>query len=151
MRLFLLRAMTLQTKLTLLIFTLFCFVIFSFGILFISILTDSIEKEVGNRALSVAETVTIPSFPFKRYSILRIPRKQYRATRRGIEKEIWCSVSLSLGNKDSIRYSHPSVDEVGQTMVGGDNDLALLEGQSYVSRSEGTLGPSIRGKGPYFE
>ncbi len=38
----------------------------------------------------------------------------------------------------------------GKYMVGGDNERALVQGQSYVSIAVGTLGPSLRGKVPIF-
>ncbi|PJH69410.1 sensor histidine kinase, partial [Salmonella enterica subsp. enterica serovar Typhimurium] len=49
-----------------------------------------------------------------------------------------------------VRYSHPIPERIGQKMVGGDNDRALVEGEYYISRAEGSLGPSLRGKSPVF-
>ena len=45
-----------------------------------------------------------------------------------------------VGNAQSIRYSHPVPERIGQPMVGGDNDQALIYGQSYVSEATGTAG-----------
>ncbi|WP_432361273.1 ATP-binding protein [Sporosarcina sp. UB5] len=141
-----LKTLTLKTKLTLLIFTLSCLVILSFGILFISILTDSVEEEIGKRALSVAETVA--SMPSIREAFnAEQPEETIQPLAEELRKKSGAQF-IVVGNMDSIRYSHPSVDKVGQTMVGGDNDLALHYGMSYISKSEGTLGPSIRGKAP---
>ena len=33
-------------------------------------------------------------------------------------------------------------------MVGGDNERALINGESYISEATGTLGPALRGKTP---
>ncbi len=55
-----------------------------------------------------------------------------------------------IGNRNSIRFSHPKPDRLGKKMVGGDNAPALEQGKSYISQAIGTLGPSIRGKAPIY-
>jgi two-component system CitB family sensor kinase len=54
---------------------------------------------------------------------------------------------IVVGDRDGIRYSHPLPERIGKKRVGGDNQRAL-EGESYVSRAIGSLGPSLRGKAP---
>ncbi|MFC5604769.1 ATP-binding protein [Sporosarcina koreensis] len=144
-----LKALKLQTKLTLLIFVLACLVILSFGILFMSILSESVEEEIGKRALSVAETVaSMPEVKAAFHS--PSPEEIIQPLAEELRRKSGAQFVV-VGNKDSIRYSHPSVDQIGQMMVGGDNDLALLHGASYISKSAGTLGPSIRGKAPIID
>jgi len=46
-------------------------------------------------------------------------------------------------NMDTIRYSHPNPEMLGQHFVGGD-EQAALRGESYISTALGTLGLSIR-------
>lgn len=58
---------------------------------------------------------------------------------------------IVVGNKEGIRLIHPVKDRIGQPMKGGDNDLALIYGQSYVSFAEGSLGKSVRGKTAVFD
>src|SRR5699024_4994687 len=53
--------------------------------------------------------------------------------------------------EEGIRYSHPDPDRLGEKMVGGDNDRALNKGESYISKSTGSLGRSIRGKVPIYD
>jgi two-component system CitB family sensor kinase len=55
---------------------------------------------------------------------------------------------IVVGNKEGIRYSHPLSERIGKKMVGGDNERALKEGKSYVSKATGSLGASLRGKVP---
>ena len=55
-----------------------------------------------------------------------------------------------VGDHEGKRYSHPVPERIGKYMVGGDNEQALVHGQSYISRAVGTLGPSLRGKVPIF-
>ena len=52
-----------------------------------------------------------------------------------------------VGNADKIRLFHPLEHKIGDPMMGGDSDKAL-EGNYYISRAVGSLGPSIRGKAP---
>src|SRR5699024_11718984 len=56
-----------------------------------------------------------------------------------------------IGNQDEIRYAHPLEDRIGKQMVGDDNERALQKGESYVSRSKGSIGLSIRGKTPIIK
>ncbi|CAG9622767.1 ATP-binding protein [Sutcliffiella rhizosphaerae] len=58
---------------------------------------------------------------------------------------------IVIGDREEIRYTHPQPEKIGQTMVGGDNEDALIHGKSYVSLAEGSLGSSVRGKTPIFD
>ncbi len=57
---------------------------------------------------------------------------------------------IVVGDREGIRYSHPLTERIGKKRVGGDNQRAL-EGESYVSRAVGSLGPSLRGKSPVLD
>jgi len=57
---------------------------------------------------------------------------------------------IVVGDRDGIRYSHPLPERIGKKRVGGDNQRAL-DGESYVSRAVGSLGPSLRGKSPVLD
>ncbi len=48
---------------------------------------------------------------------------------------------------NSVRFSHPDEDMIGETFVGGDEGPAL-EGETYSSQAEGTLSPSLRSFSP---
>nr|WP_275445830.1 MULTISPECIES: DcuS/MalK family sensor histidine kinase [unclassified Halomonas] len=50
-------------------------------------------------------------------------------------------------NRQAIRLTHPDPERVGRHFRGGDEGAALA-GESYASRSVGTLGTSIRGFAP---
>lgn len=107
-----------------------------------------LEDQIGLRALNVAKTVaTIPELiaAFDEADPSRIIQPIAERVRREIG-----AAFVVVGNRDSIRYSHPVPDRIGQHMVGDDNAPALEEGEAYVSRATGTLGPSIRGKVPVF-
>ncbi len=55
---------------------------------------------------------------------------------------------IVIGDVDGIRYTHPTKEKIGKAMVGGDNEEALINGKSYVSMAEGSIGESVRGKTP---
>lgn len=136
----------LQSKLVILIFSLFLLIIILLGTQFNSILRNSVEEQIGKRALHMAETIAImPSIrtAFKSPSPEEILQPLAEEIRVRSDAEF-----IVIGNKDSIRYSHPNPNQIGKKMVGGDNSPALDDGISYISLSEGTLGPSLRGKAP---
>lgn len=143
-----LQNMAIQTKLILLIFTLFLIVILVLGTVFNSIITSSIEEQIGKRALNVAETIAV--MPAVRSAFrMREPEETLQPLAQKIQMKTGAQF-IVIGNTESIRYTHPNPEQIGQHMVGGDNSLALEDGLSYISHSEGTLGPSIRGKTPVF-
>ncbi|MED1603102.1 DcuS/MalK family sensor histidine kinase [Alkalihalophilus marmarensis] len=51
---------------------------------------------------------------------------------------------------NSIRLSHPNEELIGERFVGGDEDRAL-QGESYTSVAEGTLGESMRAFVPVYD
>jgi len=57
---------------------------------------------------------------------------------------------ITVMDLDHLRLTHPDPDEIGRHFRGGDEGPAL-NGKSYVSRSEGTLGVSIRGFSPVID
>ncbi|CAH6866289.1 Sensor kinase CitA, DpiB [Vibrio chagasii] len=53
---------------------------------------------------------------------------------------------IVVGDDKGIRLIHPYDDRLGKPMRGGDNQKALVFGESYVSTAKGSLGFSVRGK-----
>jgi sensor histidine kinase regulating citrate/malate metabolism len=52
---------------------------------------------------------------------------------------------IVVADRQGIRYSHPDPQRIGKPFIGGDFERAVREGETYVSRATGTLGPSLRG------
>ncbi|MDP5276220.1 ATP-binding protein [Chengkuizengella axinellae] len=143
------KPLKLQTKMALLILTLLVFVILILSSVFAYFISNSLEDQIGNRALNIAKTVAIMpevnrGFKLEDPSTIIQPLAEEVRIQTGAEFVV-------VGNIDSVRYSHPVTERIGQTMVGGDNDRALLQGESYTSKATGTLGPSLRGKTPIFD
>ena len=57
---------------------------------------------------------------------------------------------IVVGNQQEIRYAHPTPDRIGEKMIGEDNERALRYGESYTSKSTGSLGNSLRAKAPVY-
>ncbi len=110
------------------------------------IIGDVLEDEIGKRALQAARMVArLPQV--KELVGASDPDGVLQALAENLRQETGAEF-IVIGDRDSIRYSHPLPDRLGKEMVGGDNDRALEQGEFYVSRAVGTLGPSIRGKAP---
>ncbi|MCG3056120.1 histidine kinase, partial [Escherichia coli] len=58
---------------------------------------------------------------------------------------------IVIGDADEVRYTHPDKEKIGQKMIGGDNERALIEGENYISFAKGSLGMSVRGKSPIYD
>ncbi len=104
------------------------------------------EDQIGQRALSVARTLASNPMLVDAFDSAD-PAASIQPLAERVRVQTGASF-IVVGNRDSIRYSHPLPDRIGARMVGEDNDPALIEGAEYVSRATGSLGPSIRGKVP---
>ncbi|MFY0544255.1 ATP-binding protein [Brevibacillus sp. H7] len=137
---------TLQTRMILLTIFVIVSIIGALGTVFTSIISASIEEQVGKRALSVAKIVAnMPQVrgAFSTSDPSAIIQPIAENVRLQTEAEY-----VVVGNRHGIRYSHPVPERIGKEMVGGDNDQALIHGRSYVSTAVGSLGPALRGKVP---
>ncbi|MFC7063819.1 ATP-binding protein [Halobacillus seohaensis] len=109
---------------------------------------EQTKENTGQLAKQVATTVSlIPSvreaFETEEPSIVIQP------IALGVQEQVGAEFVV-VGNEDGVRYAHPDHWKIGNKMVGGDNDRALVDGEYYISESVGTLGPSLRGKAPIF-
>lgn len=110
---------------------------------------EIISHQMGERALAVAKTVAampqvINAFAIPNPSFIIQPLAEQVRLETGARYVV-------VGNAQSTRYSHPVPERLGEPMVGGDNDQALIYGQSYVSEATGTLGTAMRGKTPIWD
>jgi two-component system, CitB family, sensor kinase len=132
--------------------------IFSYGALFVSVvaiiigvsfyftMSQGIEQQIGDRALSIAKTTAdrpdvLAGFGQANPSDTLQPIAEAVRVKTGAEYVV-------IGNSEGIRYAHPVPERIGQKMVGDDNERALLLGESYISEATGTLGAALRGKAP---
>jgi two-component system CitB family sensor kinase len=140
---------TMQTRMILLITFLIVVIIGSIGMVFSSIFASTIEEQIGKRALNVAKIVaTMPQVREALQSENPSEIIQPIAENVRVQTE---AEYVVVGDKHGIRVAHPVADRIGKAMVGGDNEQALMHGESYVSKAVGSLGPSLRGKVPIFD
>lgn len=137
--------MRLHTKLMLGICTLIILMGGIFEVIFINILENNLKQETGEKALSVAQTISLlpeikQAFRTDQPSVMIQPIAE--RIRRQIDAEF-----IVIGDENETRLSHPNPDLIGKKMVGGDN-AEVWDGKSIITESTGTLGPSIRGKSP---
>ncbi|WP_433959200.1 ATP-binding protein [Cytobacillus horneckiae] len=118
-----------------------------FELSFTTMMENTLKQEKGEQALSVAQSIShIPEI--KEAFLTDQPSLIIQPIAEKIRKQVRAEF-IVIGNREEIRYSHPNSDRLGQKMVGGDNEK-VFEGQSIISESVGTLGPSLRGKAPIY-
>ncbi|MGG0655949.1 ATP-binding protein [Rummeliibacillus pycnus] len=119
------------------------------GILFYFTISKAIETQIGSQALSIAKTTANRSDVIEAFHSSN-PTKILQPIAEKIRMETNAEYVV-IGNKSGIRYAHPVKDRIGHKMVGDDNERALVNGESYISEAEGTLGEAIRGKAPVLD
>lgn len=143
------KRLSLQTKIILLATSLVLLTTVVFGgILSYQEIAD-IKENIGQRAqetaigISVMPTI-VEAMDDENPALLIQPLAEYMRRQVGAE-------FIVIGNTESVRYSHPSPEKIGQKMVGGDNERALRYGEVYTSEAVGSLGRSLRGKAPIYD
>ncbi|MFS0555467.1 ATP-binding protein [Brevibacillus sp. 179-C9.3 HS] len=137
-----------HSKLMLIICSLLFGVTAILGTMFEQMLADVLEKEIGTRALHTAKTVAQMS-EIKQAFAAEDPAKIINPIVEKIRVSTNASF-ITVGNLQSIRYSHPDPEQIGKMMVGGDNE-AVFQGHSIISETVGSLGPGLRGKTPIYD
>ncbi|WP_068673174.1 sensor histidine kinase [Oceanobacillus sp. Castelsardo] len=140
---------SMQTRILVLIIGLVLFISLLLTAVYSYIEYKSTEQEIGEKGLQIANIVA--KLPTVRKAFHEeYPEKTIQPIAEEI-RELTEAEYVVIGNNNGIRYSHPDPMKLGKKMVGGDNDKALIEGKSYVSKAVGSLGPSMRGKAPILD
>ncbi|ERN51730.1 ATP-binding protein [Alkalihalophilus marmarensis] len=140
--------MNLKLKMILLIGALISLTFIIMGVFLHYFFSDTIETQLGERALSVATSISlIPEI--QEAFALDVPAAVIQPIVKPIQEETGAEF-IVVGNTHEIRYAHPDKEKIGLKMVGEDNAPALLHGESYISKATGSLGYSIRGKVPVY-
>lgn len=121
----------------------------------VSVLSNLVEQQTGDRALSVARTVAImPAVaagfdsPNPSATIQPLAESIRQATGVGF---------IVISDRNMIRYSHPNPELVGRSLLDPpptgnlpEDDARPLRGETIVALEDGSLGPSIRAKVPIY-
>ncbi|WP_260871691.1 sensor histidine kinase [Bacillus sp. X1(2014)] len=110
--------------------------------------SKQIEENRGRMALEISKTVSFIPTIISAFQTSD-PSKTIQPLAEKIRKETGAEFVV-IGNKEGTRFSHPLPSMIGKKMKGGDNQRAIKQGEYYVSKAKGSLGPSIRGKSPIF-
>jgi CitB family two-component system sensor histidine kinase CitS len=140
------RKVSLQTKILGLVLLLSFLIIGALSGYFMVLEQRQIEQQEGRLALNIAKTVAAMPAVVNAFQS-KDPSKTIQPLAEKIRKETGAEF-IVVGNREGIRYSHPLPGRIGKKMVGGDNERAILKGESYISSAKGSLGPSLRGKTP---
>lgn len=120
------------------------------GIFVVQHLQESLEEQIGERALHVAKTAA---------AIPQISDAVARSDTRFLQPlsvqlaEKTQTLFVVFGDENGIRITHPNPEKVGLSMAddeGDDNAVALKHGQGYISKDLGNMGWSMRGKAPVY-
>lgn len=140
---------SLQTKILVLVLSLVFLIIITLTATFSYFEAKEIEEQKGETALKISKTISfMPEIinAIEKNDPAEVIQPIAERIREQIDAEF-----IVVGNEDGIRYSHPEPERIGEEMVGGDNYRALTEGEYYISRADGSLGPSLRGKSPIVD
>ncbi len=136
----------LKMKMILLISLLIVGVLLVIGFFIHHFMSDTLENQMGERALGVAESVAqIPELraAFKSDNPAMVIQSIVTPIQEATGAEF-----IVVGNQKEVRYAHPNAELIGEKMIGEDNERALLYGESYLSKATGSLGSSLRAKVP---
>lgn len=115
---------------------------------------QSQEQEMGLKALGVADFLAESPFviriiqdngTFNSKAAPHVVSEETQLKFRNLTQLIGAAF-IVVGDEQGIRLIHPYDDRLGKPMRGGDNEQALVLGESYVSTAKGSLGFSVRGK-----
>lgn len=105
------------------------------------------EDEMGQKALGIASFLA--ESPYVIEMIENGTDEESQERYRTLTTLIGAAF-IVVGNSEGVRLVHPLDERIGKPMKGGDNDRALIDGESYVSFAKGSLGYSVRGKSAVF-
>lgn len=137
---------TIRTKIIFLVSSIIAFVTILLSGSYAFMEMNDIESTLGDKALSTATYVAASPVVRDAFSAEE-PSEVLQPYAERIRRQAGAEFVV-IGNTEGIRYAHPDPWQIGESMVGGDNDRALLEGEAYISKATGTRGPSLRGKTP---
>ncbi|WP_428622089.1 ATP-binding protein [Sedimenticola sp.] len=120
------------------------------GLFAVHYLRQSLDEQIGQRAVDVAKTIAITPGIIKAVeqrdsSLLQPISLAYAAQTH--------ARFVVFGDKAGFRLAHPKIEKIGHSMAdddGDDNSPALVKGQVYLSKALGSMGWSVRGKAPIF-
>jgi sensor histidine kinase regulating citrate/malate metabolism len=132
----------LQIKLSLLVTGLLVLLVSLIGALFSDFTSNILQQQIGGKTLALARSVALN--PIVRQGLAVGDPAGIQALTEEVRGSTGAEF-IVVADRQGIRYSHPDPQRIGKPFIGGDFERAVREGETYVSRATGTLGPSLRG------
>jgi two-component system CitB family sensor kinase len=146
-----LRRLKLKTRMVLVLGLVALLQTIAIGLFALHYLSQSLEEQMGQRALHVAKTIAaIPQ-------IIDAVAARDTATLQPISLDLADKTQahfVVIGDGQGIRLAHPNPERIGRSMFdddGDDNAPVLVHGRGYISKALGSLGPTMRGKAPVYD
>ena len=98
------------------------------------IVTGILNEYIGRVALNVSRSVSLS--PIVSQGLIHLESDGIQRYAESVREATGASFVV-VGDYEGKRYSHPVPERIGKYMVGGDNERALVQGQSYVSIAVG--------------
>lgn len=143
--------MRFQTKLMIFISLLVLIVTGLLGLSFRYMITSALYKEIGRRALTVANILAVDAQV--KDALEQTDTAQLRLRINGAVKPVQASSGadfITIADRHLIRQWHVNPKRIGQPMMDPLNDK-VLQGQAMITESTGSLGPSLRAKTAVYD
>lgn len=120
------------------------------GLFAIHYLQQSLNEQIGERALYVANTIALMP------EVIQAIEEKNTEFLQPLSLKLADNIEarfVVIGDNKGIRIAHPNPKKIGFSMQddeGDDNAEALILGKGYISKALGSLGWSMRGKAPVY-
>lgn len=114
-------------------------------------LSRSLDTEIAQRALNAARTVAAMPSVIQGIETRNIEELNALALRM---TEVNEALFVVIGDRAALRLAHPNPKKLGKSMADDEGDKAdsvLIQGNAYVNRAKGSLGPSMRARAPVYD
>ncbi|WP_444939614.1 ATP-binding protein [Paenibacillus kribbensis] len=121
------------------------------GLSFRYMITSALYEEIGKRALTVANTLAVDAQV--RDALEQTDTTQLRLRIKEAVKPVQASSGadfITIADRHLIRQWHVNPERIGTPMIDPMNDK-VLQGQSFITESTGSLGRSLRAKTAVYD
>ncbi len=137
------RTLKIETKIMILVV-----ILLSLSVLISAALASSwfdrvLEKKVEDNISNIASFISVDE-EISYALAMKDPDERIRVIVKNYLDNIENITFIVVTDMESIRYSHPIPERIGEKFVGGDEKRIIETGESYISESTGTLGRSLR-------
>jgi len=121
------------------------------GLFALQYLNQSLNDEIGVRALHVAKTIA--AMPAVANAVKRSDTNYLQPLSLTLAQQTHARFVV-IGDAAGLRLAHPNTAKLGASMMDDDNDEispTLSQGRAVISKAEGSLGWSMRARAPIFD